>query len=93
MVCLQETFLKSKFTAPRFQGYNLIRKDCTSHKKGGLIIYIKVGLNFTILNIEEIDNIEIQGIEIKTSNGYLKIFNTYISPVYNIPKDNLKKYS
>src|SRR6218665_1908950 len=91
VVCVQETFLKTKFQSPKLDGYNIIQEDCTTHNKGGMIIYIKVGLNFTVLNIEQIEDIEIQGVEIKTSIGYLKIFNTYLSPLNTLSKENLKK--
>src|SRR5688572_4796057 len=78
VVCIEETLLKPKRNPPKIDGYNVVRKDCTTNTKGGLVIYIKVGINFTLLDIEDNPNIEIQGIEIKTSNGHLKIFNTYI---------------
>jgi len=91
VVCVEETLLKAKTQAPKINGYNVIRKDCTSNKKGGLVIYIKVGLNFTVLNTEEVLNTEIQGIEVKTINGHLKIFNTYLSPSHTLAKEEIAK--
>ena len=77
VICIEETFLKKKHQSPKIDGYNIVRKDCTSNEKGGLVIYIKLGLNFTLLSVEETLNVEIQGIEIKTSSGHLTIFNIY----------------
>ena len=90
VVCIEETLLKPKRNPPKIDGYNVVRKDCTTNTKGGLVIYIKVGINFTLLDIEDNPNIEIQGIEIKTSNGHLKIFNTYISPSHQLVKEEIE---
>jgi len=49
-----------------------------------------VGLNFNVLDVEEIPNIEIQGIEIKTITGHLKIFNSYITPSYKFKKETIQ---
>jgi ribonuclease HI len=91
VLCIEETFLKEKALTPKLENYNSIRKDTTTKGHGGLIIYIKVGLNFNVLEVEEIPNIEIQGVEITTLNGHLKIYNTYIPPEHNITKENLQK--
>ena len=91
VICLQETFLKEKNKTPKFDNYNVIRKDFMQHTRGGLAILIKKGINFTILNLGVIENIEIQGIKIKTETGYLEILNTYISPSNKILKTQLEK--
>ena len=87
VICVEETFLKDQIQSPKLDGYNIIRKDCLSNEKGGLAIYIKVGLNFNVLDVTEIPNIEFQGIEINTLNGHLKIFNLYITPSYKFKKE------
>src|ERR1043165_2452631 len=91
VICVEETFLKSKIESPKLDGYNIIRKDCISNERGGLAIYVKVGLNFNVLDVAEIPNIEIQGIEINTLNGHLKIFNSYITPSYQYKKEEIQK--
>jgi ribonuclease HI len=91
VLCIEETLLKENRNSPKLENYNLIRKDSTKKRSGGLIIYIRIGLNYNVLEMEEIHNIEIQGVEIKTLNGHLKIYNTYIPPEHNITKENLKK--
>src|SRR6218665_2719343 len=108
VICIEETFLKKKHQSPKIDGYNtapvincrcyyyyyynIVRKDCTSNEKGGLVIYIKLGLNFTLLSVEETLNVEIQGIEIKTSSGHLKMFNVYLSPTNILTKEDFQKY-
>ena len=91
IVCVQETILKEKVQVPKIEGYDAVRKDCLIHQKGGLVIYIKIGLTFTVLNVEDIINVEIQGIEIKTEIGHLKIYNVYLPPGHNINKEDLQK--
>jgi len=91
ILCVQETFLKEKMQVPKIEGYDTIRKDCISHQKGGLVIYIKIGLNSKVLDIEDIIHIEIQGIEIKTEIGHLKIYNVYLPPGHNVSKKDLQK--
>lgn len=91
VICVEETFLKTKNQSPKLDGYNIVRKDCLSNERGGLAIYLKVGLNFDILNVEEIPNIEVQCIEIKTSKGHLKIFNIYMTPSCKFNKENIQK--
>ena len=91
VICIQETFLKEKNKTPKFDNYNVIRKDFMQHTRGGLAILIKKGINFTILNLDVIENIEIQGIKIKTETGYLDILNTYISPTNKILKTQLER--
>src|SRR5688572_21885651 len=91
VICIQETFLKEKNKTPKFDNYNVIRKDFMQQTRGGLAILIKKGINFTILNLDVIENIEIQGIKIKTETGYLDILNTYISPTNKILKTQLEK--
>jgi ribonuclease HI len=90
VLCIEETFLKEKALTPKLENYNSIRKDRTTKGHGGLIIYIKVGLNFNVLDVEEIPDIEIQGVEITTINGHLNIYNTYLSPSHNFTKENLQ---
>src|SRR5688572_6751693 len=82
--------LKRLIQSPKLDGYNIIRKDCLSNERGGLAIYIKVGLNFNVLDVAEIPNIEIQGIEINTVNGHLKIFNSYMTPSYRLDKEDIQ---
>jgi len=91
IICVEETFLKTQTPTPKIDGYNLVRKDSISNKRGGLAIYITVGLNFNVLDVEEINNGEIQGIEILTTNGHLKIYNTYLSPSHEFGKEELQK--
>src|SRR5688572_21655217 len=91
VVCVEETNLKEKVQVPKIKGYNATRKDCLIRQKGGLVIYIKIGLNFTVLNVEDIVNFEIQGIEIKTEIGHLKIYNVYLHPDHKLSKENLQK--
>jgi len=90
VICVEETFLKYQIQSPKLDGYNIIRKDCSSNERGGLAIYIKVGLNFNVLDVAEIPNIEIQGVEINTLNGHLKIFNSYITPSYKFKKEDIQ---
>ncbi|HMG39082.1 MAG TPA: reverse transcriptase domain-containing protein [Nitrososphaeraceae archaeon] len=91
VICVEETFLKAQTQSPKLDGYNIIRKDCLSNERGGLAIYLKEGLNFSVLDVAEIPNIEIQGIEIKTLNGYLKIFNSYMTPSCKFKKEDIQK--
>ena len=91
VICVEETFLKDQIQSPKLDGYNIIRKDCLSNERGGLAIYIKVGLNFNVLDVAEIPNIEIQGIEINTLNGHLKIFNSYITPSLKFKKEDIQR--
>ena len=91
VICVEETFLKNLNQSPNLDGYNIIRKDCVSNERGGLAIYIKVGLNFNVLDVAEIPNIEIQGVEINTLNGHLKIFNSYITPSYKFKKEDIQE--
>ena len=91
VICVQESFLTGKAQSPKLDGFNIIRKDCLSSEKGGLVMYIKVGINFNVLDIEDISNIEMQGIEISTFSGHLKILNSYMSPSYNLKKDDVQK--
>src|SRR5688572_12401941 len=91
VICVEETFLKAQTPIPKIDGYNLIRKDCNTNERGGLAIYIIVGLNFNVLDVEEINNAEIQGIEILTINGHLKIYNMYLSPSHEFCKEDLQK--
>ena len=37
-------------------------------------------------------NVEIQGTEIRTSNGHLKIFNVYLSPANILTMEDFQKY-
>ena len=50
-----------------------------------------MGLNFNVLDVADIPNIEIQGIEINTLNGHLKIFNSYITPSYKFKKGDIQE--
>ena len=88
VVCIEETFLKEKHQSPRINGYDIIRKDRTNKEQGGLAIYIKIGLNFNVLSIQDNKNLEAQGIEIKTIHGHLKIINAYV-PGNNVDKEDL----
>lgn len=90
IICIEETFLKDKNDSPTIDGYGIVRKDCITNDRGGLATYVKVGLNFTILNTEEIPHIETQGIEIKTSRGHIQIVNTYITPSHKVGNDLAK---
>src|ERR1700733_12869295 len=93
VVCIQETFLTDNAQVPIITGFNLIRKDCDFNEKGGLAIYIKMGLNYDVMDLGPIVNYEMQGIEIATVKGHLKIFNVYLSGSQSINKpDLLKKF-
>src|SRR5678816_4718859 len=59
VICVEETFLKDKIQSPKLDGYNIIRKDCLSNERGGLAIYIKVGLNFNVLDVAKIPNLSL----------------------------------
>src|ERR1043165_6728954 len=87
IMCIEETFLKDKNDSPRIEGYSIVRKDCMTNARGGLATYIKEGLNYTILNTEEISHIEMQRIEIKTSRGHIHIVNAYITPSHKVGND------
>jgi ribonuclease HI len=91
ILCLQETFLKDKHQTPKFNNYNVIRQDFTKHSRGGLAILVKNGISFTLLNVDQIENAEILGIQIKTENGQLQILNTYIAPDLKITKIHMEK--
>ena len=91
ILCLQETFLKEKYQTPKFENYNVIRKDFTKHSRGGLATLIKTGISFTVLNIDEIENVEVLGIKIKTETGHLEIVNTYIAPENKVTKTQIEK--
>ena len=52
---------------------------------------IKTGISFTLLDIDQIKNVEILGIKIKTENGHLEIINTYIAPENKITKPEIEK--
>ena len=91
IICLQETFLKEKYQTPKFVNYNVIRKDFTKHSRGGLAILIKTGISFTVLNTDEIENVEVFSVNIKTETGHLEIVNTYIAPDIKLTKTQIEK--
>lgn len=91
IICIEETLMKENTQAPKIKNYNVIRKHCLTFNKGGLAIYIKIGLNFNVIDIEDIPNAEIQGVEIKTQLGYLKIYNIYLSPSHTYSKSDIQK--
>src|SRR6218665_3024191 len=72
--------------------YNVVRKDCVKHNRGGLAILIRSGISFTILDIDQIENAEILGIKIKMEHGHLEIINTYIAPDNKIVKTDFEKF-
>jgi ribonuclease HI len=92
VICLEETFLKAKHRSPKLDGYCIVRRDRVVGEKGGLLMYIKEGLNFNVLDMEEeVPDIEIQGVEIGSLNGHLKIFNFYIKPSCKLKKHDIEK--
>ena len=94
VIILQETRLSKKknFNIP---GYNIIRKDPLSGKKGqpkgGLMTYVKHGIDYQTLDID-IEGIEIMGIKTYIDeNKPTNILNVYLPNTTTITIDILNK--
>jgi len=90
VVCVEEIFLKASKN-PRVDGYSVYRQDSPQESVGGLAILLKIGINHTLLCLEEIEGLERQGIELCTDNGNLTIINVYISPNHVVNKEQINR--
>ena len=83
VVTLSETWL-SKYT-PQFSipGYKLYRKDRVGKKGGGVAILVSTALNSRELDVENVNEIEVCGAQIKTNRGQLGIVSMYRPPNTN----------
>jgi len=79
VVAIEETNLQDRKN-PKIDGYVTIRQDNPKTKRGGLLILLKIGINHTRLQLDQIPDVESQGVEIITDQGKIKLINVYIHP-------------
>jgi len=72
VICLQETFLKPGKHF-RLLGHNIVRRD-REDAKGGLITFVKEGLNFSEVT-NELENITVK---LNIKGSCLQVINIYI---------------
>jgi ribonuclease HI len=78
IICLQETFLKPH-QIYNLKGYNIIRKDRTITRKGGLATLVKTGINYTLVDQNQ-TGIESLSLQIKLNNKEVTVINIYQPP-------------
>jgi len=90
VLCLEETFLK---TGQQFnlRGYQIVRKDRTTSAKGGLLIAIRDGISYTMVDNIAADGLEYQAVRIKTQNGNIVFINGYMVPEKSATSAELQK--
>jgi len=89
-MCLQEkTFLKP---GKHFKllGYNIVRRD-REDAKGGLITFVKEGLNFSEVKVtNKLENITVK---VNIKGSCLQVINIYIPPGKIVEKNVLEKFT
>jgi len=89
VICLEETFLKpaNNYSLP---GYQIIRKDRTGARKGGLLIAVREGISYTQLDIGG-DGYDSMAVKISTRSGQIVVVNAYMQPDKPAAKKELNK--
>jgi len=77
VLCLQETFLKpgKHFSVA---GYNVIRKDRTDGRKGGLLTLVREDLCYTVVN--DVTELECIVVKVRVKGDFICVANVYIPP-------------
>jgi ribonuclease HI len=81
IICVQETFLKSKYTFS-LPGYDIVRKDRIDKNGGGVAMFIKKGIPYSI--ISTLDNFEVIQVKVFLKQSFINIVNLYNPPGNNI---------
>ncbi len=86
IICLQETFLKSKHTY-KLPGYNVVRRDRPDTIiQGGIMTLIKKGIDY----VEKPHIQELESLTVEIVNSQLYITNIYISPTKKVTSESIK---
>lgn len=86
ILCVQETWLKPSldFVLP---GYVSIRKDRSNRQGGGCVTFIKIGVEYSSLEIDS--NLEIIATEVWSTTGRITVLNFY-NPCLKLNSDELE---
>ena len=92
IVGVSETWLNTKYD-PKFQNYNVIRKDREGQKGGGLLILIRRDIKYTILTLShhQQGHLEVLAVKIATKEGWGNLLFCY-NPAQNLQKAEFEYY-